>query len=44
VTTKIAQAGIDLTLIYGSVEREGIISRVAMISEDNQALLLAVRR
>ena len=44
VTTKVAQAGIDLTLIYGSVEKEGIISRVAMISEDNQALLVAVRR
>ena len=44
VTTKIAQAGIDLTLIYGSVEKEGIISRVVMISEDNQTLLLAIRR
>jgi hypothetical protein len=44
VTTKIAQAGIDLTLIYGSVEKEGIISRVVMIAEDNQSLLLAVRR
>jgi hypothetical protein len=44
VTTKIAQAGIDLTLIYGSVEKEGIISRVVMISEDNQSLLVAVRR
>ena len=43
VTTKIAQAGIDLTLIYGSVEKEGIISRIVMISEDNQSLLLAVR-
>ncbi len=44
VTTKIAQAGIDLTLLYGSVEKEGIISRVAMISEDNQSLSLAIRR
>jgi hypothetical protein len=43
VTTKIAQAGIDLTLIYGSVEKEGIISRVVMIAEDNKALLLAIR-
>ena len=43
VTTKIAQAGIDLTFIYGSVEKEGIISRVVMISEDNQSLLLAIR-
>lgn len=43
VTTKIAQAGIDLTFLYGSVEKEGIISRVVMISEDNQSLLLAIR-
>lgn len=43
VTTKIAQAGIDLTLLYGSVEKEGIISRVVMISENNEALLLAIR-
>ena len=43
VTTKIAQAGIDLTLIYGSVEKEGIISRVVMISENNEALLMAIR-
>jgi len=43
VTTKIAQAGLDLTLIYGSVEKEGIISRVVMIAEDNQSLLLAIR-
>ncbi|MBL8013953.1 MAG: hypothetical protein JNN05_08915, partial [Candidatus Omnitrophica bacterium] len=44
VTTKIAQAGIDLTLLYGSVEKEGIISRVVMISENNDALLMAIRR
>lgn len=44
VTTKIAQAGIDLTLIYGSVEKEGIISRIVMISEDNELLLLAIRK
>jgi hypothetical protein len=43
VTTKIAQAGIDLTLIYGSVDKDSIISRVVMISEDNQSLLLAIR-
>ena len=44
VTTKIAQAGLDLTLIYGSVEKEGIISRVVMISEDNQSLLMTIRQ
>lgn len=44
VTTKIAQAGIDLTLIYGSVEKEGIISRVVMIAEDNKSLLLAISK
>ena len=43
VTTKIAQAGIDLTMLYGSVDKESIISRVVMISEDNQSLLLALR-
>jgi len=43
VTKKISNAGIDLTLVYGTVEKEGIISRVVVISEDNKALLMALR-
>jgi hypothetical protein len=43
VTEKIAAAGIDLTLIYGSVEQKGKTSRIVLISEDNNAVLTAIK-
>ncbi|MFC1646397.1 hypothetical protein ACFL2Y_04380 [Candidatus Omnitrophota bacterium] len=43
VTQRIANAGIDLTLIYGSVEQKGKTSRIALISEDNRAVVTAIR-
>lgn len=43
VTRRIAAAGIDITLIYGSVEKKGITSRLVLISEDNQAVLTAIK-
>ena len=43
ITEKIAQIGIDLNLLYGSVDKKGKTSRVVMISEDNKAVLMAFR-
>ncbi|VAW14746.1 hypothetical protein MNBD_BACTEROID05-615 [hydrothermal vent metagenome] len=43
VTDKIAQQGIDLNLFYGSVDKEGEISRMVLISEDNAAVMMAIR-
>ena len=43
VTGKISNAGIDLTLLYGSVDKTGKISRVVLISEDNNAVLAAIK-
>lgn len=43
VAQRIAAAGIDLTLIYGSVEQKGKTSRIVLISEDNRAVLTAIK-
>ncbi len=43
VTQRIADSGIDLTLIYGSVERKGKKSQIVLISEDNNAVLAAIK-
>jgi len=43
VTKKIADAGIDLTLIYGSVEKKGKASQIVLISENNKAVLAAIK-
>ncbi len=39
VTQKVADAGIDLNLLYGSVDIQGKTSRVVLTSEDNNAVL-----
>jgi len=39
----IANLGIDLTLLYGSVEKTGKHSPIVLVSEDNRAVLTAVR-
>lgn len=43
VTDKISEAGIDLTLMYGSVEKLGKTSRIVLVSENNKATLKAIR-
>jgi hypothetical protein len=43
ITEKIAGVGIDVTLIYGSVDKKGKTSRIVVISEDNQAVLMALK-
>jgi len=43
VTQRIADCGIDLTLIYGSVEHKGKKSQVVLISENNNAVLAAIK-
>ena len=43
ISEKIADAGIDLTLLYGSVEKGNKTSRLVLVAEDNQSLLSIVR-
>ena len=43
VTEKIAEAGIDLTLIYGSVEKEGNFTRIVLISRDNMEAMMVIK-
>ena len=43
VTEKIAEAGIDLVLIYGSVEKEGKFSRIVLISRDNMEAMMIIK-
>lgn len=43
ITEKIAGVGIDVTLIYGSVDKKGKTSRIVVIAEDNQAVLMALK-
>jgi hypothetical protein len=43
VTQRIADSGIDLTLVYGTVERKGKKSQVILIAENNDAVLAAIK-
>ena len=43
LTQKIADAGIDLTLLYGSVEKREKVSRIVLISENNKAVMMAIQ-
>lgn len=43
VTEVIAAEGIDLTLIYGSAEKKGKTNRIVLVSEDNEAVLAALK-
>lgn len=42
VTEKISNAGIDLTLVYASVEKGAKNSRIVLVSEDNEAVLATI--
>ncbi|MDP8266834.1 MAG: hypothetical protein P9M07_07835 [Candidatus Aceula meridiana] len=43
ITQRIADSGIDLTLVYGSVEPKGKKSQIVLISENNAAVLAVVK-
>ncbi len=43
VTTKIAEAGIDLRLIYGSVAAQEDSSRVVLISDNNLDVVMIIK-
>ena len=43
VTDRIADAGVNLTLIYGSVDRESAQSRIVLIAENNLDVMMVVR-
>lgn len=42
ICQKIADVGVDLNLVYGSVEKGGKTSRIVFITEDNPAVLMAI--
>lgn len=43
ITDKIADSGIDLKLIYGSVDPNDNVSRIVMIAEDNMEVMLILK-
>ena len=43
VMEKIADIGVDVTLVYGSVDKEGKTSRIVLITEDNNFVLMSLR-
>jgi len=43
VTEKISEVGIDVTLLYGSVDKKAKTTRLVLISEDNAAVLMALQ-
>ena len=43
VTEKIARVGVDITLIYGTVEKKDRTSRLILVTEDNNSALAAIR-
>ncbi|MBI5415576.1 MAG: hypothetical protein HZA29_02055 [Candidatus Omnitrophica bacterium] len=43
VTDKIAEAGIDLTLIYGSVDESAAVNRSVVISSNNLEVMMIIR-
>lgn len=42
ISDKISKYGIDISLLYGSVDQESAVSRLVIISEDNKSLLMAI--
>ncbi len=43
VTDKIAETGIDLSLVYGSVDKEAQKSRIVIISRNNLDIMMIVK-
>ncbi len=44
ITEKIASAGVDLTLLYGSAEEKGKSTKLVIVSENNKVALAAIQR
>lgn len=42
-TDKIAEAGIDLRLVYGSVDKDAAVSQIVLISSDNHDMMLVIK-
>lgn len=43
VTKRIAEFGIDITVLYGSVEPKGKKSQIVLIAEDNKSVVAAIK-
>lgn len=43
VTDKIAESGIDLSLVYGSVDKEANKSRIVIISKNNLDVMMIIK-
>lgn len=43
VTDKIAEAGIDLTLVYGSVDESAAVNRSVVISSNNLEVMMIIK-
>lgn len=43
ITDKIAETGIDLSLVYGSVDKEAKKSRIVIISKNNLDVMMVVK-
>ena len=43
VTKEIADLGVDVNLIYGSVDKDGKSCRLVLVAEDNGAVLMKIR-
>jgi hypothetical protein len=43
VTDKIAEAGIDLTLMYGSVDPNAEIARIVMVAKNNLDVMMLIK-
>ena len=43
ITDKLAQEGLDLRLIYGSVEETAQTSKIVMIAQDNMEAMMIIR-
>ncbi|OGX28044.1 MAG: hypothetical protein A2705_04680 [Omnitrophica WOR_2 bacterium RIFCSPHIGHO2_01_FULL_52_10] len=43
VTDKIAEAGIDLTLVYGSVDESAAVNRSVVISNNNLEVMMIIK-
>ncbi len=43
VTDKIAESGIDLSLVYGSVDKEAKKSRIVIISKNNLDVMMIIK-
>ncbi|MDP2652844.1 MAG: ACT domain-containing protein [Candidatus Omnitrophota bacterium] len=43
VTQKISDIGVDINLLYGSVDKKGKVTRIVLIAEDNETVLTALK-